>query len=136
MEQLTAVQKQLMDQNAAQKKEIAAMERKMSMRNDRVAQLELMLVESQGRADSLSKKYETAVSTLRSKVAAGPQGNWATNARIAKPLRGGGAASSRATMGESDDEVEPLPGAAPKRLSKMQSKRSSWYLSLLNKENR
>jgi kinesin family protein 5 len=129
LEQLSTVQKQLLDQNSSQKKDLASVERKLTTKNDRVSSLELQLLESQARVDSISKKYESAVATLRAKVTGG--GSWGSSARIAKPLRGRGA---KETTGESDDEVEPIIStAAVPRQPRMQSKRSSWYLSLLNK---
>jgi kinesin family protein 5 len=132
LEQLSTVQKKLMDQNSVQKKELASVERKLAARTERVSGLELTLLETQGRVDSITKKYESAVETLRSKVAGG--GSWGALARIAKPLRGRGA---KETTGESDDEVEPLAMSSANPRKKMGSKRSSWYLSLLNqnKEN-
>jgi kinesin family protein 5 len=131
LEQLSSVQKKLLEQNSGQKKDLVNVERKLAGKSERVASLELMLVESQGRVDSITKKYEAAVSTLRSKVAGG--GSWGNSARIAKPLRGRGV---KEETGESDDEVPEVLNAAVARKT-VKSKRSSWYLSLLNenKEN-
>lgn len=101
LEQLTNVQKQLVEQNAALKKEVAIAERKLNARNERIQNLESLLAESQDRINQQNAKYEAQMALVRERfenaknlsrtMGSNAGGNTGLNfGRIAKPLRGGG----------------------------------------------
>lgn len=149
LEQLTLVQKQLIEQNGGLKKEVAIAERKLIARNERIMSLEHMLLENQEKLVQSNHRYvsylrqtssltrtsfETQLAQVKERLEAAkagstrglPSSNVANGAsfaglvgsRIAKPLRGGGAASG---------------GAENPALSALQSeggnKRASWFFS-------
>ncbi|CAO1619722.1 unnamed protein product [Parajaminaea phylloscopi] len=118
LEQLTNVQKQLVEQNSSLKKEVAIAERKLSARGERIHSLEHLLSESQDKLNEQNARYESQMAMLRERFqlarsivpnagaaggipgvagqggaamggAAGPAGGLGFG-RIAKPLRGGG----------------------------------------------
>lgn len=60
LEQLTQVQRQLVDQNSALKKEVAIAERKLIARNERIQSLETLLQESQEKMVTANHKYVLA----------------------------------------------------------------------------
>ncbi|KDN45937.1 putative kinesin-1 motor protein [Tilletiaria anomala UBC 951] len=101
LEQLTHVQKQLVEQNSTLKKEVAIAERKLIARNERIQALELNLSDSQTKLDIQNKKFEEQIQAVREKLnqakesraMPGIGGNPAFG-RIAKPLRGGGPAAA------------------------------------------
>lgn len=120
LEQLTHVQKQLVEQNSSLKKEVVIAERKLNARNDRIQSLESLLAESQERINQQNAKYEAQMALVRERfesarnlsrtisggsgLGAGPGGGGSVQGaggaqggpgglnfgRIAKPLRGGG----------------------------------------------
>ncbi len=57
LEQLTVVQRQLVDQNISLKKEVAIAERKLIARNDRILSLENLLSESQDKLTAANHRY-------------------------------------------------------------------------------
>lgn len=57
LEQLTHVQRQLVEQNGSLKKEVAIAERKLSARNERIASLEGLLQESQEKLTQANHRY-------------------------------------------------------------------------------
>jgi len=57
LEQLTMVQKQLMEQNSSLKKEVAIAERKLIARNERIQSLEGLLTESQDKLVQANHRY-------------------------------------------------------------------------------
>jgi kinesin family protein 5 len=57
LEQLTMVQKQLMEQNSSLKKEVAIAERKLIARNERIQSLESLLSESQDKLVTANHRY-------------------------------------------------------------------------------
>lgn len=59
LEQLTQVQRQLVEQNSALKKEVAIAERKLIARNERIQSLESILQDSQEKMAAANHKYET-----------------------------------------------------------------------------
>nr|KAJ3416656.1 hypothetical protein HK105_001192 [Polyrhizophydium stewartii] len=131
LEQLTNVQKQLVEQNATLKKDLAVAERKLLTRNERIQNLETLLQDSQAKIEMQNQKYEAQLSAMREKIRQSQAqqadwgSSWVTSSRIAKPLRGGGAAH---VAGEDADESDMAdPPTTPS------SKRSSWYISLLKK---
>ncbi len=60
LEQLTQVQRQLVEQNSALKKEVAIAERKLIARNERIQSLESLLQESQEKMAQANHKYAPA----------------------------------------------------------------------------
>ena len=57
LEQLTIVQRQLVDQNGNLKKEVAIAERKLIARNERIASLEALLSDSQDKLTAANHRY-------------------------------------------------------------------------------
>ncbi|KAI8920569.1 P-loop containing nucleoside triphosphate hydrolase protein [Entophlyctis helioformis] len=97
LEQLTNVQKMLVEQNSTLKKDLAVAERKLGTRNERIGNLEVMLQEAQAKYEMGSQRYEAQIAMLHEKLrqAQAQQdmgSNWVQSSRIAKPLRGGGVA--------------------------------------------
>ena len=62
LEQLTQVQRQLVEQNSGLKKEVAIAERKLIARNERIQSLESLLQESQEKMAQANHKYENSLS--------------------------------------------------------------------------
>lgn len=58
LEQLTSVQRQLVEQNSSLKKEVAIAERKLIARNERIASLESLLQESQEKLTQANHRYD------------------------------------------------------------------------------
>ncbi|KAI0508548.1 kinesin-domain-containing protein [Xylaria bambusicola] len=105
LEQLTQVQRQLVEQNSSLKKEVAIAERKLIARNERISSLENLLQESQDKLIASNHRFESQLSAVKERLEAAKAGstrglNAASGAggfsfanagsRIAKPLRGGG----------------------------------------------
>ncbi|KAK5710493.1 hypothetical protein LTR17_018849 [Elasticomyces elasticus] len=111
LEQLTLVQKQLVEQNAQLKKEVAIAERKLVARGERIRGLEGLVGESQEKLMVANHKFESQLLAVKERLEAAksgaarglasstvPPGSGNAFAasgnpfgRIAKPLRGGGA---------------------------------------------
>lgn len=64
LEQLTHVQRQLVEQNSSLKKEVAIAERKLIARNERIASLEALLQESQEKLTQANHRYVPFLCTL------------------------------------------------------------------------
>jgi kinesin family member 5 len=64
LEQLTHVQKQLVEQNASLKKEVAIAERKLIARNERIQSLESLLQDSQEKMAQANHKYVLIVTSI------------------------------------------------------------------------
>ncbi|KAF0427432.1 kinesin heavy chain [Gigaspora margarita] len=98
LEQLTNVQKQLVEQNSSLKKEVAIAERKLLARNERIQALEALLQDAQEKLTTQNQKFEAQLQAVRERLEqARAQKNTASATfaglpfgRIAKPLRGGG----------------------------------------------
>ncbi|EPS38476.1 hypothetical protein H072_7777 [Dactylellina haptotyla CBS 200.50] len=103
LEQLTHVQRQLVEQNSSLKKEVAIAERKLGARNERIQTLEQGLRESQDKLTEQSDRFEAQLTAVKERLQAAKIGNRDINSptatsggfsfagsRIAKPLRGGG----------------------------------------------
>ncbi|RQM07832.1 hypothetical protein DH86_00000699 [Scytalidium sp. 3C] len=131
LEQLTHVQRQLVEQNGSLKKEVAIAERKLIARNERIQSLESLLQESQEKLTAANHRFETQLTAVKERLEAaksgstrglgsptGPGGfNFAgAGSRIAKPLRGGG--------GGSDGPAPLIPQS-----DIGSNKRSSWFFS-------
>ncbi|BGP16792.1 hypothetical protein JCM10213v2_004796 [Rhodosporidiobolus nylandii] len=109
LDQLTLVQKQLVDQNTTLKRDVALAERKLLARNERIGTLESLLREANDKVNQQNAKFEARLQAVRERLdQARAQNQPAVNTtlnfgRIAKPLRGGGAeaepADARRTSG-------------------------------------
>ncbi|EWC46073.1 kinesin heavy chain [Drechslerella stenobrocha 248] len=110
LEQLTHVQRQLVEQNGSLKKEVAIADRKLSARNDRIQVLEQGLRDSQDKLTVQSDRFEAQLTAVKERLQAAKIGNRDLSSptsasgglsfagsRIAKPLRGGGDQESRKT---------------------------------------
>ncbi|KAM0789248.1 hypothetical protein ACM66B_000091 [Microbotryomycetes sp. NB124-2] len=97
LDQLTLVQKQLVEQNTTLKKDVAIAERKLITRNERIQNLEMLLQDAQDKLNAQNAKFEARLQAVRDRLEqAKEQSRPAVNSslnfgRIAKPLRGGGA---------------------------------------------
>lgn len=147
LEQLTQVQRQLVEQNGSLKKEVAIAERKLIARNERIQSLESLLQESQEKMAQANHKYvstlilyiydmvltnprfENQLASVKERLEAAKAGStrglnsptaggFSIGSRIAKPLRGGGIA-----------EVSANPTVAGLQGNQSESKRSSWFFN-------
>jgi kinesin family protein 5 len=167
LEQLTVIQRQLVEQNNGLKKEVAIAERKLIARNERIQSLEHLLADSQEKlvqtnhrcvpslaGDDLQcaneeYRFESQLSAVKERLEAakagstrglaalgggaagapggGPGGFPFGGARIAKPLRGGGAAAT----GPGADQHHPQHGfpnaAAALQAQENGGKRGGWF---------
>ncbi|CAO3589749.1 unnamed protein product [Absidia cylindrospora] len=94
LEQLTNVQKQLVEQNSHLKKEMSFAERKLLAKNERIQNLEGMLHEAQEKLNSQTESFELKMQALRDRLEMARTNqrsntSFAGFSRIAKPLRGG-----------------------------------------------
>ncbi|QIW97643.1 hypothetical protein AMS68_003161 [Peltaster fructicola] len=149
LEQLTLVQRQLVEQNTQLKKEVAIAERKLVARGERIRGLEGLVAESQDKlmvanhkyvaADTaridadISSRFETQLMAVKERLEAaktgstrglGPtpaQANFGNNpfGRIAKPLRGGGAPVTAGDNTFAAQSPAPYEG----------NKRTSWFFN-------
>lgn len=121
LEQLTNVQKQLVEQNSSLKKEVAIAERKLIARNERIQSLEALLQDAQEKLTTQNQKFEAQLQAVRERLEqARSQKNAAGGlsfGRIAKPLRGGGAPVSSPEAGVTGEGGVGTPN----------SKRTSWF---------
>ncbi|KAL2153380.1 hypothetical protein VTH82DRAFT_4535 [Thermothelomyces myriococcoides] len=127
LEQLTQVQRQLVEQNSALKKEVAIAERKLIARNERIQSLESLLQESQEKMAEANHKFEVQLAAVKERLEAAKAGStrglgsptgfggFSIGSRIAKPLRGGG-----------DSTTSSHPTVANLQ-SPPENKRSSWF---------
>ncbi|KAK7054863.1 hypothetical protein VNI00_003326 [Paramarasmius palmivorus] len=95
LEQLTVVQKQLVDQNSTLKKEAGIAERKLLARNERIQNLEAMLQDADRRLSVQNQKFEAQLQAVKDRLDQARAQKAASSplsfgSRIAKPLRGGG----------------------------------------------
>ncbi|KIR37533.1 kinesin [Cryptococcus deuterogattii 99/473] len=125
LEQLSAVQKQLVEQNTSFKKEVAESQRKLMSRNDRIQNLEAALSNADQRLAQKNQKYEQQIQLFREKLAEAQAKQNATYAhgRIAKPLRGGGGAQTGVVGG-----IQGIMGGG-KQEESPSGKRQSWFFS-------
>ncbi|KAF8559592.1 kinesin heavy chain [Imleria badia] len=141
LEQLTIVQKQLVDQNSALKKEAGIAERKLLARNERIQNLETLLQDADRRLAIQNQKFETQLQSVKERLEqarAQKASNTSTLSfgRIAKPLRGGG--GSAAAAGISGGSTQATGGSGPSSanpLARIQNeegggaKRASWFFN-------
>ncbi|KAK9462128.1 P-loop containing nucleoside triphosphate hydrolase protein [Lipomyces oligophaga] len=99
LDQLTQVQRALVDQNAQLKRECAVLDRKVRLRNERITGLESLLQDSQERLVVETENFEARIIEMKDRldqVLAGtiPESQSSpesqTARRIVKPMRGGG----------------------------------------------
>ncbi|KAL6238363.1 hypothetical protein BDW75DRAFT_27217 [Aspergillus navahoensis] len=125
LEQLTHVQRQLVEQNSSLKKEVAIAERKLIARNERISSLEALLQESQEKLTQANHRFEAQLTAVKERLEAAKQGSTKglpsmdsnggfsfAGSRIAKPLRGGGGSNEPVAAVQSQDTG---------------SKRTSWF---------
>ncbi|KAH6918553.1 kinesin heavy chain [Coprinopsis sp. MPI-PUGE-AT-0042] len=110
LEQLTLVQKQLVDQNSALKKEAGIAERKLLARNERIQNLEALLQDADRRLSVQNQKFEAQLQAVKERLDQARASKAATTStlnfgRIAKPLRGGG--------GSAVPAGSPIPTSVP-----------------------
>ncbi|KAL8924959.1 MAG: hypothetical protein Q9172_002441 [Xanthocarpia lactea] len=107
LEQLTLVQRQLVEQNGSLKKEVAIAERKLLARNERIMSLEALLQDSQEKLTAANHRFEAQLAQVKDRLEMAKQSSikgssspsqggsgfsfGGAGSRIAKPLRGGGA---------------------------------------------
>ncbi|KAL4769764.1 P-loop containing nucleoside triphosphate hydrolase protein [Aspergillus nidulans var. acristatus] len=116
LEQLTHVQRQLVEQNSSLKKEVAIAERKLIARNERISSLEALLQESQEKLTQANHRFEAQLTAVKERLEAAKQGSTKglpsmdsnggfsfAGSRIAKPLRGGGGGNEPAAAVQSQD---------------------------------
>ncbi|KAF9227907.1 hypothetical protein BS17DRAFT_411374 [Gyrodon lividus] len=139
LEQLTIVQKQLVDQNSALKKEAGIAERKLLARNERIQNLETLLQDADRRLAIQNQKFETQLQSVKERLEqarAQKASNTSTLSfgRIAKPLRGGGGSAVAAGITGGPTPV-PGSGASANALTRIQNeegggaKRASWFFN-------
>ncbi|ORX39658.1 putative kinesin [Kockovaella imperatae] len=133
LDALNDVQKQLVEQNTALKKETAIAERKLLARNDRIQNLETLLTAAENKVVAKNQKYEAHIQAFREKLLEAQNKNQNTynHGRIAKPLRGGGGGPVSLQQGTSP--VAGLYGTSSP-LARVQQdegtgKRQSWFFS-------
>ncbi|TKA82564.1 hypothetical protein B0A55_01193 [Friedmanniomyces simplex] len=151
LEQLTLVQRQLVEQNAQLKKEVAIAERKLVARGERIRGLEGLVGESQGKLMVANHKFESQLLAVKERLEAAKSG--ATRGlpsssspagagglgyaaagnqfgRIAKPLRGGGGGGGEG--GGSSSMVPTFAGLQASQGGESGNpggKRGSWFFN-------
>ncbi|KAK4204895.1 P-loop containing nucleoside triphosphate hydrolase protein [Triangularia verruculosa] len=134
LEQLTQVQRQLVEQNSALKKEVAIAERKLIARNERIQSLESLLQESQEKMAQANHKFEVQLAAVKDRLEAAKAGStrglgsptglggFNIGSRIAKPLRGGGDNVTSSVNSSSHPTIANLQNPP-------ENKRSSWFFN-------
>ncbi|KAJ1024798.1 hypothetical protein NDA16_002838 [Ustilago loliicola] len=139
LEQLTNVQKQLVEQNSSLKKEVSIAERKLLARNERIQALEQHLMDSQEKLMLQNRKFEEQLQAVKERLhqanqmrgptaagaAPGPLGGFG---RIAKPLRGGGPTAGP-QPGSVAARQAAFGGAGVGPNDNSPKARSSWFFS-------
>jgi kinesin family protein 5 len=144
LEQLTVVQRQLVEQNSSLKKEVAIAERKLIARNERIQSLESLLQDSQEKLTAANHRFEAQLTAVKERLEAAKAGSTrglgspaggasyagsfggGVGSRIAKPLRGGGGPVQ-------DGPVLPVIGNLQKQDGgdgePNKAKRTSWFFN-------
>ncbi|PVI04116.1 kinesin-domain-containing protein [Periconia macrospinosa] len=140
LEQLTVVQRQLVEQNSSLKKEVAIAERKLIARNERIQSLEQLLQDSQEKLTAANHRFEAQLTAVKERLELAKQGSTrglgsptsgasfpfanTVGSRIAKPLRGGGQAQDGPTL-------PVLSSLQQQEAGQQQSggKRTSWFFN-------
>jgi len=154
LEQLTHVQRQLVEQNGSLKKEVAIAERKLIARNERIQSLESLLQDSQEKLTAANHRFvpsvpssnciltlhrfEAQLTAVKERLEAAKSGSTrglgsptggfsfgGAGSRIAKPLRGGGLG------GDSAAPIPIISGLQNEAGGGTQGngKRNSWFFS-------
>ncbi|KIV95231.1 hypothetical protein PV10_02908 [Exophiala mesophila] len=151
LEQLTVVQRQLVDQNTSLKKEVAIAERKLIARNERILSLESLLNDSQEKLTQTNHRFEAQLAAVKERLeaakissrnmATGGMGAGASvggfnslmnaGARIAKPLRGGGGAAANVdgASGGMMNGAPSIPIISSLAGGDNNNKRTSWFFN-------
>ncbi|KAL8655185.1 MAG: hypothetical protein Q9226_003145 [Calogaya cf. arnoldii] len=144
LEQLTLVQRQLVEQNGSLKKEVAIAERKLLARNERIMSLEALLQDSQEKLTAANHRFEAQIAQVRDRLEMAKQSSTkgasspsqggsgfsfgGAGSRIAKPLRGGGPLDQGAGGGPNLRFISSLQSQETNGGSPSSSgKRSSWF---------
>ncbi|CCJ29828.1 unnamed protein product [Pneumocystis jirovecii] len=92
LEQLTVIQKQLVEQNISLKREISIVERKLALRDERILNLETLLHDAQEKLVNQNRAFERQLQILKERLKKTrdylPSSDLNLG-KIAKPLRGG-----------------------------------------------
>jgi kinesin family protein 5 len=134
LEQLTLVQKQLVDQNSAPKKEAGIAERKLLARNERIQNLEALLQDADRRLALQNQKFEAQLQAVRDRLDQARAQKGAVSSplsfagRIAKPLRGGGGGGI-VPSAAAETPATPISANSLTRVQNEESgaKRASWF---------
>ncbi|EMD38406.1 hypothetical protein CERSUDRAFT_113562 [Gelatoporia subvermispora B] len=138
LEQLTVVQKQLVDQNSALKKEVGIAERKLLARNERIQSLEALLQDADRRLDIQNQKFQLQLQQVKERLDQARAQKAASSSplsfgRIAKPLRGGGGGAAAGTNASSATSPSASSANPLARVQNEESgagaKRASWFFS-------
>ncbi|KAL6596845.1 P-loop containing nucleoside triphosphate hydrolase protein [Neocallimastix sp. 'constans'] len=136
LEQLTNVQKQLVEQNSTLKKEIVVADRKLMARNERIQTLEHLLQDAQEKLTLQNQKFDTQLTAMRERLQearaqnSNSNNSWMWNAsRIAKPLRGG----QNVPQDDFENRYANMAHYSDLDPNSNANKRSSWYINLLKK---
>ncbi|KAI0957327.1 hypothetical protein AcW1_005753 [Taiwanofungus camphoratus] len=138
LEQLTVVQKQLVDQNSALKKEAGIAERKLLARNERIQNLEALLQDADRRLAVQNQKFEAQLQAVKERLDQARAQKAASSSplsfgRIAKPLRGGGGAAGAAAPASTSPSLAMNSANPLARLQNEDSgtgaKRASWFFN-------
>lgn len=134
LEQLTVVQRQLVEQNGSLKKEVAIAERKLIARNERIQSLESLLQDSQEKLMAANHRFEQQLTAVKERLEAAKQGStrglgggapgpfsFSGGGRVAKPLRGG--------QGGGEAPIPTIQGLQEANAPPAQNKRTSWFFS-------
>ncbi|KAI9303760.1 kinesin heavy chain [Cunninghamella echinulata] len=111
LEQLTSVQKQMVEQNSHLKKEMVIADRKLMAKDERINNLEGLLNDAQEQSKTQSQRFENQIQTLKDK--------------LHQALSNGQQKSSMAVNGF-NRIVKPLRGGVAVQESEKREKRSSW----------
>jgi kinesin family protein 5 len=90
LEQLTVVQRQLVEQNSSLKKEVAIAERKLIARNERIQSLESLLQDSQEKLTAANHRYAQQLARgyeIYTHTATGSKLNSQLSKNVSKPRR-------------------------------------------------
>ncbi|KIK57805.1 hypothetical protein GYMLUDRAFT_747992 [Collybiopsis luxurians FD-317 M1] len=134
LEQLTVVQKQLVDQNSTLKKEAGIAERKLLARNERIQNLEALLQDADRRLSVQNQKFEAQLQAVKERLDQARAQKAASSplnfGRIAKPLRGGGGAASTIPTSISGGANPSSPlGRLQNEEAGSGAKRASWFFN-------
>ncbi|KAL3421139.1 Kinesin heavy chain [Phlyctema vagabunda] len=135
LEQLTQIQRSLVEQNGSLKKEVAIAERKLIARNERIQSLESLLQDSQEKLTAANHRFEAQLTAVKERLEAAKSGSTRGlgsptagsgfsfgGSRIAKPLRGGGASEAPIPIISGLQNEASTGGSTG-------NKRSSWFFS-------